>query len=490
MTPTLMDLLASYDREIYPFHMPGHKRRLTLPEDAYKLDITEIEGFDDLHHPAGVLEREQGRLADLAGARQSMILVNGSTCGILAAISAAVPCGGKILIARNSHKSAYHALYLRQIYPFYVYPALSKWGIPCQITPDDISCVLDEDDGISAVYVTSPTYDGIVSDIEAIAGIAHSHGKPLIVDEAHGAHFGMHGMFPNSAVSCGADVVVQSLHKTLPAFTQSAVLHVCSDRIDPRLLREYLDIYESSSPSYVLMAGISRMIDFLNEQGEARFERLYENLGRFYEMAANLKRLHVIRAEDLEVGGASKDPSKILIGTRGSGIDGLGLYHRLLREYKLQLEMYSPGYATALCSLMDTDEGFERLFVALREIDGGLSSSAGGSMADEGSCGGNHAPTESVRDVAAIIGAYSGREQVCAISEAADAPWEHLPISRATGRVSAEYAYLYPPGIPMIAPGERVDDAFVHCAEELARLGMKLEGLRETGMIRVMAGQV
>ncbi|MBO5245642.1 MAG: aminotransferase class V-fold PLP-dependent enzyme [Eubacterium sp.] len=342
----LTEQLKRYDESnIYPFHMPGHKRRICLPKDVYHLDITEIDGFDNLHAASGILAEEQRRYADLVGAKQSYFLVNGSTCGILAAISATVPRKGTILIARNSHKSAYNAMYMRQLYAEYVYPEMTHLDIQGMICREQVEAILQTRKNISAVYLTSPTYDGIVSDIASIAQVVHKYNLPLIVDEAHGAHFGMHPMFPQSAVHLGADLVIQSVHKTLPAFTQSAVLHICSDRVSKEEIERFLAIYESSSPSYVLMAGISRARAFLETEGAERFGELEQNLKRFYEKTTNLRALHVMRTDEFEDSRVyAKDPSKILIRTEGSSINGKQLYDLLLKRYGLQLEMCSGEY--------------------------------------------------------------------------------------------------------------------------------------------------
>lgn len=466
----LLEKLKAYDSaDIYPFHMPGHKRQLCLPADAYHMDITEVEGFDNLHCAQGILAEEQARLAHFVGAEKSFFLVNGSTCGILAAISAAVPRGKKILFARNSHKAAYHALFLRQLTACYLYPTICGIDIQGAILPEEVERELAADEQIAAVYLTSPTYDGVVSDIEAIAQIAHKYGKTLIVDEAHGAHFGLHPIFPRSAVRCGADLVIQSVHKTLPAFTQSAVLHLCSDRVQPEKLAQFLDIYESSSPSYVLMAGISRLVPFLQEEGAARFDALAEQLRLFYEKARQLRCLHVIQEEDLEQPFAyAHDPSKILISTRDCSISGKQLYERLLWDHRLQPEMYSGEYVTALCSLMDTAEGFERLLSALLDIDRTLQ---------------RREPTEN----GFVARIYRKKEQVCSITEAMESAQETVRLAQAVGRVSGEYAYLYPPGIPILVPGERIDEAFVRAVEELKTRNMALEGLQDqdADLIRV-----
>lgn len=459
----LLERLQEYGQsDIYPFHMPGHKRQMELGTDAYRLDITEVEGFDDLHHAQGILREEQARLARYVGAKRSFFLVNGSTCGILTAVSAVVPRGGKLLMARNSHKAAYHALFLRQLQVSYIYPWISSFDIQGGIEPEEIARALAEDEEIRAVYVTSPTYDGVVSDIERIADAAHRYGKALIVDEAHGAHFGFHPAFPRSAVSLGADVVIQSVHKTLPAFTQSAVLHLCSDRVQAEALEEFLTIYESSSPSYVLMAGMSRLVPFLQTQGEVRFRALAENLDRFYAASRSLRHLHVIQKEDFgESAAFASDPSKILISTRDCNINGRQLYKRLLEEYHLQLEMYSGEYVTALCSLMDQKEGFERLAAALADIDGTLRA-------------------EQPPEQGFIARMYGERAQAYSIAEAAEHAHETVALEQSAGRISGEYVYLYPPGIPIIVPGERIDTGFVSGVREIKARGMMPEGLRDS----------
>lgn len=454
----LLEKLHEYAKtDIYPFHMPGHKRRMSLGADAYKLDITEIDGFDNLHHAQGVLAEEQRRFADVVGARESFFLINGSTCGILAAISATVRRGGSILLARNSHKSAYHAMMLRQLHAHYAYPMINSIDIQDAILPEYIEQILSANRDIEAVYITSPTYDGVVSDIQEIAQIVHRFGKVLIVDEAHGAHFGYHSYFPKSAVKQGADLVIQSIHKTLPAFTQSAVLHLCSERVKSEELRMFLDIYESSSPSYVLMAGLGRIVPFLEQEGNERFERLAACLERFYNKSKGLRFLHVLQDEDFN---GTKDASKILISTKNSNICGRELYERLLRNYQLQLEMYSGEYVTALCSLMDEEVGFERLLTALFSIDATL-----------------HPDEEESDDFIRHI--YSKKKQIYSISDAMERQVTSINIENTEGHISGEYVYLYPPGIPIIVPGEEIDRAFVQDMKRIRERGLTVEGMKD-----------
>ena len=228
----LLEKLQEYRAEdMYPFHMPGHKRKPLPFPNPYSIDITEIDGFDNLHHAEGILKEAQERAADLYGSKECFYLVNGSTCGLLAAICAATKKRDKVLVARNCHKAVYHALYLNELQAEYIYPVITKSGIQGQIEPEQVKKALLLNPDIAAVILTSPTYEGVVSDINAIAGIAHERGIPLIVDEAHGAHLGFGAGFPENAVRQGADAVIMSLHKTLPSFTQTALLHLCSSTL-------------------------------------------------------------------------------------------------------------------------------------------------------------------------------------------------------------------------------------------------------------------
>jgi arginine/lysine/ornithine decarboxylase len=462
----------------YPFHMPGHKRRMDMTADAYRMDITEIDGFDDLHHAEGVLKDAQQRASALYGSKRAYYLVNGSTCGLLAAIGASTTSGGEILVARNCHKAVYHGIYLRGLTPHYIYPELTHGGIVCAVTPDAVQKALCEHPDVEAVLLTSPTYDGIVSDIGRIADIAHRKGIPLIVDEAHGAHFGIAGVqptdaaesarpFPESAVTRGADIVIQSLHKTLPSFTQTALLHICSDRVPAQRVEQFLDIFETSSPSYVLMAGMERCVRMMAEEGDVRLRALRGRLDAFAGEMEQLSGLRLLTRADFPGEKAYDfDASKLLISTADSGITGKQLYDRLLHGYDLQLEMAAGNYALAMTSIMDTGEGFGRLAQALLAIDRELES---GSEA----CGGAECSAQ-IRQLSAI---YAPQEQVCTVTGALDAAHIAVPLGESADCVAAGYIYLYPPGIPLVAPGERITAKTVSDIRACCSAGLAVRGL-------------
>lgn len=448
----------------YPFHMPGHKRQISDPYFPYEIDITEIDGFDNLHHAEGILKEAQQRAARLYGARGSYFLVNGSTCGILAAVSASVRRGGKILLARNCHKAVYHAAYLRELSVCYAYPAVNECGIQGEIAPDQIRRILEREQGIEAVVITSPTYDGIISDIEAIAQIVHAHKITLIVDEAHGAHFGFHPYFPQTSVRLGADIVIQSMHKTLPSLTQSALLHVCSSLADEERIRRFLGIYETSSPSYVIMAGMDRCIRLLEEKSDELFADYVEKINGFYERSKKLTGLKVPEF-------SRDDRSKILIFGEGLGLEGKRLYDILLCDYHLQMEMYSKNYVLAMTSFMDKKQAYARLLSALNGIEQRFS---------------EHSIQRSPSQWDFIQKVYRRNQKIMEIWEAWDAPHEEISLTKAADRIAGEFVSLYPPGIPLLVPGELITREMTENIRECERLGLSVFGVSGNLMIQVV----
>ncbi|MDO4478994.1 MAG: aminotransferase class V-fold PLP-dependent enzyme [Lachnospiraceae bacterium] len=371
-TMRLEDKLQAYAAsDDYGFHMPGHKRQTAANPflgnelALASIDITEIPGFDDLHEPEGILKNEMAAAAKFYGTKATIFSVNGSTASNLAAISAAVPFEGHFLSAENCHRSVPHAIMLRHLKnrPLKTMPFLTD--VPGGIDPLSVREALKAQPA-AAVMITSPTYEGVVSDVAAIAEEAHRAGALLIVDEAHGAHFSRHPAFPVSAVKLGADLVVHSLHKTLPSLTQTSVLHNVSGRVSTDSLMEWMDVYESSSPSYILMASITSCLHTIMDQREAYFAPYVERLLACREKLAGLKHLRLVTKETLY------DPSKLVIHTEGTALDGPALAEILRTKYHLVMEKVTPHYALAMTSAADTAEGFERLERALFEIDATL----------------------------------------------------------------------------------------------------------------------
>ena len=493
--PGLLERLTEYaGSDAYPFHMPGHKRR-EIPDgipggfpDPYGIDITEIDGFDNLHHAEGILKDAMETVAAIYGADRSWYLVNGSTCGILSAVFAATENGGKILTARNCHKAVYHAICLNRLEAEYLYPEeITEFRINGGIRAEDVRKALEKDamrcagnsgdvrgkiTKIQAVLITSPTYEGVVSDIRAITDAAHEYGIPLIVDEAHGAHLEYADQchsFPKSALEYGADIVIQSLHKTLPCFTQTAILHVKGKLVDQDRISRYLSMFQTSSPSYLFMAGMERCIRYMDGDGRNEMIRYEKRLERFMERMEGLQVLEVL---DREICGkyrtvAGWDPSKIVVSTmRAEDFHGEELAETLRRKYHLEMEMTAPEYVIAMTSLMDTEEGFERLGTALLEIDGALRRRMESGRKEK-------AASETPEGLESKLSHPVRRMLIC---EAMDADTERTAFQDTVGKVSAEFVYLYPPGIPIIAPGEVFTDAIVEKIMAYKAAGLLVQG--------------
>ena len=419
----------------YPFHMPGHKRNTALTGDdfPYGRDITEIAGSDNLHDASGVILSECERAARLWGAASAHILVNGSTCGILAAIRAYAGHDRGVVVARNCHKSVYHGIELCRLQPTYIYPAIDpESGICASITPAEVESALAKAPDAKLVIVTSPTYEGVISDIAGIAAVAHAHGALLLVDAAHGAHLGFLD-FPAHPVSLGADVVICSLHKTLPAPTQTALALIGKGCPDPGALACQLAVFETSSPSYVLMEQAARCIRLLEQRGDELYEEWEARLASFICMVRAMRHLRLYFQEKRPACVWQFDYSKLVIGTRGTPLTGHALAQILRDEYRIEVEMAASDYVIAMTSLADTDRGFARLANALCEIDAQTAAS-------------DCAPVLPILQANAVYAPW----------EVADRASVAVPLEAAMERVSAEYVWAYPPGIPLLVPGERL----------------------------------
>ena len=307
---SLFDKLLEYSvRDILPMHMPGHKRRAVDGVLPYGIDITEIEGFDNLHNRQGVLKDLADRCAVLRGAGCAFPLVGGSTLGILSAVYSLTKPGDTVIIARGCHKAVYHACEIRNLNVKYFFPETDKNGFFLSVTPQSVKKALEENPDASLVIITSPTYEGVISDIKEICNIVHGHGAQLFVDSAHGAHLGYYDGFPEDSLSLGADVCVESLHKTLPSLTQTAVLFVKEKALYSEI-ENALDIFETSSPSYVLLASIDRCVSLIESKRDELFSDYQKALDGFYKAVKGMKNLEIITC-DTVTGCFDYDKGKI-----------------------------------------------------------------------------------------------------------------------------------------------------------------------------------
>lgn len=454
---TLLEYLQSYtDKNILPMHMPGHKRKALAPYLhilGAEYDLTEITGMDDLHRPEGILKECQQKAQELWHSQHSFFLVNGSTVGILAGIRSCTKTGDTVLVARNCHKSVYNAIELCGLNPVYILPQMLK-EIPSYscVQPSQVEEALKVNSDIKAVIITSPTYEGIISDVANIAKVAHSFGVPVLVDEAHGAHLDLSPYFTGGAVRAGADIVVQSLHKTLPSLTQTAVLHLNSKIVSSQTVQRQLSVFQTSSPSYLLMSSIDSCIEFV--QNRRLFLNWNNNLESFKEQIQRLRCLEVLNYTDNSESMFGFDKSKIVISAVHTNITGGRLFALLRDKYKIELEMCGGDYAIAMTSMADSQEDLSILADALLSIDKTLLSV-------------NRSPLcTTITDLP---------KRNMSIAQALESPKKVIDKQFSKDSVCAEYIWLYPPGIPIITPGEVINSETLSIITAAAENKMNLQ---------------
>lgn len=464
----LRNRLEEYNKSDYcPMHMPGHKRNTKMlgTKLPYNIDITEIDGFDDLHHPTEIIKDIQERAKKIFGSKESFILVNGSTCGILAGIRSLIKNEDTILVARNCHKSVYNAIELNNLKPIYISPNIDEYGIAREINPKDIEEELEKNPEIKLVVLTSPTYEGIISNLQEIVKITHNHNVPVLVDEAHGAHIAFMSKNEDAksqeAIKAGADIVIQSLHKTLPALTQTAILHIQGDHVKIENIKRQLAIFETSSPSYILMSSIDECLQILEENGKNLFEKYQENLKKFYLKSLELQKIKIFGNN---IKNEIYDYGKIVIITKNTDISGQMLADILRKKYKIEIEMASVNYVIAMTSICDNWNNFERLLNALIEIDSkcNLSKHNLNSGNLENKCN-------------AKINKLDISEKDMEICQAINyEKAEMVNYKKSEGAISKEYIWVYPPGVPIITPGEKINKKTIKTLEIYSENGIEV----------------
>ncbi len=412
----------------HSFHMPGHKRNSALfPSLPLDKDITEIEGADNLHFPTGIIKKAMDDAAVLWGAYRSFFLVNGSSCGILAGLATLCKRGDKVLVARNCHRSIFHGVEILGLKPLYLLPEyIESVGVYGAVSLASVKAALEKDGDIRCVVITSPSFEGLISDMEGICALCRKRGVKVLVDSAHGAHLDLSPYFTGGGVTAGADITVQSLHKTMPALTQTAILHAGKD-VDIERLMHKLRVFESSSPSYILMGSAEHSVEMAKKA--ELFAAWHENIKAFEKEALKLKHVKLCLRE------GRYDPSKLCFtGVNGKSLAGI------LRKYGVEAELADDSHLVAMTGMGNTKEDYDALLAALREADALLPSTSG-----------PYPPPP-----------YCHGDAFCGIEEALDMPFEECSVEACVGRVAAEYVWAYPPGVPIIIPGERISADFLN----------------------------
>lgn len=458
-------IAEAQEKDLYPLHMPGHKRRGFSGmhrEALWENDWTEIPGLDDLHAPSGAIARSMGAWAKWVGAAEARYLVNGSSGGIWAALYAALYPGERILVARNAHRSVFGALEILQLDPvFYLPPWIEDWGIWGSVSPTEVERILREDPSIRAVLVTSPTYEGVLSDLVQLADVCRAAQVLLIVDAAHGAHLRESSRARQDAVSAGADLVVESLHKTLPALTPAAVLYR-SERIDPRRFSQGLRLFQTSSPSYPLLASIEACLaDLVQDQKqshlrlEAEWERVVERLQKTLQMLQILQ-VHCQPGRDREKIWAH-DFQKLLVRIP-PGFDAQQADLWMRSEGGIQWEMVQAHTLLGILTPADCGAGLLKIAEGLTEYDTVLL---------------RQKPFISSCAEKVLFSGWTLPERVYTAGQARRLVGKRQNYQDSLGCVSQEMIFAYPPGIPLILPGERISEAHLQYWKTGERRGVQ-----------------
>lgn len=462
-TPLLDALKACITHAHAPFYTPGHKRGVgisqpladLLGKKVFRADLTELADLDNLFAPQGVILAAQDLAAEAFGAAQTWFLVNGSTCGIEAAILATCGTGDKIIMPRNVHSSVISGLILSGAIPIFVNPEYdSVLDIAHSITPEAVQVALQKHPDAKAVLVVYPTYYGVCGNLEAIAHITHQYHIPLLVDEAHGAHFAFHPDLPLSALAAGADLTVQSTHKVLGAMTQASMLHIQGERIDIDRVNKALQLVQSTSPSYILLASLDAARQQMALQGKALMSRTLELAEIARSKISEIPGLTVLNLPNL-------DPTRLTVTVSGLGFTGFAAETILDEKLGVTAELASWQHLTFIISLGNTLSDIEQLvqgFISLAQM-----------KPDD------HPPIQQRLMVWDNLGNVSPREAFFAANEI-------LPLSETCDRICAEILCPYPPGIPVLMPGEIITPQALQYLQQIQAIGGFITGCADPSL--------
>ncbi len=472
-TPLLNILKALANNPHAPFYTPGHKRGVGISptlvdvfgKAVFSHDLSELTELDNLSAPSGVIEQAQALAAEVFGASNTWFLVNGSTCGIEAAILATCGNGDKIILPRNVHSSAIAGLILSGARPIFVHPEYdSVSDIAHSITPEAVKAALEQHPDTKAVLMVYPTYYGVCGDVEAIASITHEYNIPLLVDEAHGAHFAFHPQLPTSALAAGADLSVQSIHKTLSAVTQASMLHVQGPRIDIPRLRKALQLVQSSSPSYLLLASLDAARQQMALHGKELMSQTLQLADEARSCISQISGLSVL-ISSANPGFVALDQTRLTVTVSSLGLTGFEADEILETQLGVRAEFPSLQHLTFIISLGNTTEDIQQLIQAFTTLS----------------------LQRQAADRAIATGLWDnfvkvGSSMAMSPREAFFAATESVPIEQAGDRISAEIVSPYPPGIPLLMPGEIITKPALEYLQDIQRFGGFISGYTDASL--------
>lgn len=466
----LFDALKEYvDRDTLPFHVPGHKKGVGIDkefknfigENPFKIDVTVFKLVDSLHHPTGPIKKAQELVADAYESHASFFSIHGTSGAIQAMILAVVNDGDKIIVPRNVHKSVTSGIILSGAVPVFMEPEIDKkLGIAHGVTPETVEKTLKENPDAKAVLIINPTYYGVATDIKKIADIVHSYDIPLIVDEAHGPHLAFSEKLPMSALKAGADICAQSTHKIIGSLTQGSLLHVKSKYVDPKRVQQILNLMQTTSPSYIIMASLDCARRQIALEGKDLLQKTIELCKYTRDEINKIPGFYCFGEEVLgKPGSYSFDTTKLTISSRELGITGFELDMILADKYHIQMELSDFYNVLAVGSFGDTKEGMDRLLSALKEISNDYY--------------GKKDPVQDFLDIPAIP------TKILNPREAFYSDKISIPLNESIGKISGEFLLAYPPGIPVLCPGEEITQEVVDYVHDLKRANLYVQGTED-----------
>ena len=448
-----------------PFYCPGHKRGQgtssallnVFGHSVFQADLPELPELDNLFAPTGVIAEAQALAAEAFGADKTYFLANGSTCGIMAAILATCSTGDKIILPRNVHRSAIAGLILSGAVPLFLTPEYdSQWDLNYSFPPEALAKTLSEHPDTKAVLLVYPTYQGVCGDIKQIAAICHQRHIPLLVDEAHGPHFKFHSALPVSALEAGADLTVQSTHKVLGAMTQASMLHLQGDRIEPERINQALPLVQSTSPSNILLASLDAARQQMATQGNSLLSQTIQLAAKAREAIAQIPNLSVLSFSAPTPGFQSLDQTRLTVKLDQLGWTGFDADDTLRETWQVTAELPSLRHLTFIISLGNRDRDINRLVEALGHLP-------------------PQAPLSSSMNFP-----FPPSSSYLSPREAFFAPTESVAIADCSGRTCAETICPYPPGIPILMPGEVITEASLDYLDKISRLGAGITGFSDS----------